>query len=146
MTFSPVVGRRRVNRDRESRPRNRLAGVLPVVGWLVDWYVSKKLPIRCWTDSWLPLPLVFEGLNHSFSQSDACHMIGSYSYVFNTVHLWEVYKLFTANCGPLSPTQWTGNPYFAKNSRKMVIAALAVVFRAIKKISGQRECASTIMK
>ena len=47
MTFSPVLGRRRVNRVRNSRPRNRLAGVLPVVGCLVDRYVSKKLPIRC---------------------------------------------------------------------------------------------------
>ena len=50
------------------------------------------------------------------------------------------------NCGPLSLAQRAGNPYFANNSRKMVIVALADVFRAIKKISGQRECASTIMR
>ena len=57
--FLPVLGRKRVNHVCvnlvNSRPRNRLAGVLPVVGCLVDRHVSKKLPIRCWSDSFLPL-------------------------------------------------------------------------------------------
>ena len=116
-------------------------------GWMLSWPVCQQkvgnMLVNRQFAAFGGLQMTLEWLNHPFGQTIACSVIGSYIYMLKPFIFKKSANSSLWNCGPLSLTQWTGNPYFANKSHKMAIVAVADVFRGMKKISGQREWAST---
>ena len=149
-TFLLTSGRRRSSRVRICRWRNNVVGATPVVACGVAWYVIRNSTRRC------------EGERPSFSvafiarlkvwtkRSASLFEDGWYGaqrmcfipfFFANVANLAET----IANCGRLSETICSSNPYYANILRRgLTVSAVVVV--VISTTSGHLEWASMTLK